>query len=457
MNDFLSKNKIDYVIYHLIHSLKLSEAIKSYFFYNLIPNSYCNHTNKIIFDLSSKTFELDKVKWINNIPVLYPISEKNSFYSIEKNNLVFHHDILKSAFYLLSGYQELNPEYTDKFNRFPYDLSIQKKLGITKKPIVNYYFEIIKQGIKEFCEINSIENHIIEKEPSFKFFLSHDIDVVDTYNINDLIYYLKVFLGITKSSLSFKLRFKKLIEYLFNFLFTRKNPNWDFEFLRQIEKKYNIRSAFYFLPQGVKHQDAYYSFSESRLVNLFKKLKKDNCEVGIHGSIKSSTNFDVLESNISDLEKYSNQKIVGMRQHRLLYDMNITPKIHEKSNLLYDTTLGFAEHEGFRNSYCHPFKLYNFQEDRPYNTWEIPLNVMDATLFKYRELNRNQAMDSVKEIIKEIKEFNGIFTLLWHNGNFNEVSNPGIKTFYIQLLEYIYKSNAISVLGNDINKYLNND
>ena len=275
MNDFLNKNKIDYVIFHLMLSLKLNESIKRYFYFNTNPNSYSNQTNKIIFDLSSETFELEKVKWINNIPVLYPISENNSFYSIENNNLIFHHDILKSSFYMLSGYQELNPEYTDKFNRFPHDISIQKKLGITKKPIVNYYFEIIQEGIKKFCEINSIKFNFPKTESSFRFFLTHDIDNVDTYNIFDFIYYSKVLLGITKSNLSFKKKIIKFREYLFNTFFTKKNPNWNFDFLREIEKENNLKSTFYFLPKGIKHHDAYYSFNESRLIHLFNSLEND--------------------------------------------------------------------------------------------------------------------------------------------------------------------------------------
>lgn len=446
----LNKNQIDYTIFHLALSLKLDESIKSYFYFNTLPNSTNNQIKKIIFDLSSEEFDLQNVKWIDNIPILFSLSEKDKFYSIEQNNLIFHHDLLKSAFYLLSGHQELSPEYTDKFNRFPYELSVQKKLGITKIPIVNYYFDIIWQGIKEFCEINSIELNISETKPSFKFFLTHDIDIVDTYNIYDLIYYMKVFLGFTKSRLSLKLKFKKVFEYLYNFLFTRKNPNWDFNFLRKIEKDKNFKSVFYFLPKGLKHQDAYYSFNEPRLIKLFNSLIKDGCEIGIHGSVRSAFNLKILKSNISALEDYSVQKVVGIRQHRLLFDMNITPKLHEATNLLYDTTLGFAEHEGFRNSYCHPFKLYNFSEDKPYSTWEVPLNVMDATLFKYRELNLDQAMDSVKEIITEVKKFNGIFTLLWHNGYFDDILHPGIKKFYLNLLGYINNIKGKSCIGREI-------
>ena len=101
-------------------------------------------------------------------------------------------------------------------------------------------------------------------------------------------------------------------------------------------------------------------------------------------------------------------------------------------------------------------KLYNFFEDRPYKTWEIPLNVMDATLFKYRGQNIKEAFKSINEIISEIKRFNGIFTLLWHNGHFDENLYPEITKFYQNLIKHITSQAPVCILGKDIERdYLN--
>ncbi len=450
MNNYLSTERINYILDHLQQTVDIS-SLRDHFVYLKDTSEIHQYDNKIIFLLSDRGLDLNKINFYEGIPILFPVlNTENSFFSFQGTNIVFNHDVLKSAFYLLSGYQELNPEYKGNFNRFPYELSVQNKLGITEKPIVNYYFEFIKSGLREFCYQNKIDFAPKKQIEPFGFFLTHDIDKVDTYSIYDLIYYIKVLLGIRKSNLKFKIKLIKVVEYLYNFFFTKKNPSWDFDFLRSIEKKNNFKSAFYFLPKDLQHQDAYYSFNETRLLKLFDWLKKENCEIGIHGTNRSATNIEYLNSNITELKKYANCNISGVRQHRLIFDINVTPYLHEKAGLLYDTTLGFAEHEGFRNSYCLPFKLYNFKEERPFNTWEIPLNIMDATLFEYRKLNTHDAFNSVKSIIEEIIRFNGIFTLLWHNGYFDEIIHPGIKTFYIQLLEYINKANAKSILGSEI-------
>ncbi|MEE4196530.1 MAG: polysaccharide deacetylase family protein [Bacteroidales bacterium] len=385
---------------------------------------------------------------MEDLPILFPTNNQQEPYSFDQNNnLIFHHDLLKSAFYLLSGYQELKPEYRDRFGRFPYELSIQKKLGIIKKPVVNYYFKLITQGLEEFCKIHNLEFKKEKPYNPFAFFLSHDVDKIDTYNFYDLVYYLKVLFGLSKKKIPFSKKIRKVAEYGFHFLFTRKNPNWDFDFLRGLEKQFDFTSTFYFLPKDLKHQDAYYSFHEKKVQDLFKQLKAEHCEIGIHGTNRSATHLKFLQSNIAELEKASGVNISGIRQHRLIFDMNITPYIHEEAGLAYDTSLAFAEHEGFRNSYCFPFKLYNFKEDRPFHTWQIPLHVMDATLFEYRKLTMDEAFNSVEEILNEVIKFNGVFSLLWHNGFFDEIVHPGIKTFYYNVLESIHKRKGRSIHG----------
>ena len=122
---------------------------------------------------------------------------------------------------------------------------------------------------------------------------------------------------------------------------------------------------------------------------------------------------------------------------------------------MYDTSLGYADREGFRNSYCLPFRPYNHQEDRMYDTWEIPLTVMDVTLFQYRKLKFDQALCSVRELLKEVNKFQGVFVLLWHNGQNDEFLMPGISQFYLDLLAAIAEREPENLQGPQIIERLN--
>ena len=79
-----------------------------------------------------------------------------------------------------------------------------------------------------------------------------------------------------------------------------------------------------------------------------------------------------------------------------------------------------------------------------YGTWQIPLTVMDITLFAYQKYNTFEAGKAVRSFIQEIKKFNGLFTLLWHNTFLDEDEFTGIQDFYYHLLNYLAAQQCIS-------------
>ncbi|MFO7829027.1 MAG: polysaccharide deacetylase family protein, partial [Bacteroidales bacterium] len=406
---------------------------------------------KIVFLLSDKSLSEEKIQYREGLPILFSVVDRKGFYHIENGNLIFHDDLFKSAFYLLSGYQELSPDFLDNKGRYPYSLSIQNKLNVTRKPLVNYYFEKIYEGLTEYGKSAGLLPEKRRYFNDFCLFLSHDVDRVDTYTFYELGYHVKQVLGFVKSPFNRLKTFMLTTKFFLNCLnfINRKNPHWDFEYHLETEKKYGFISTFFFLPKGLLHHDAYYSFREKRLKELFQLIDKKHCEIGLHGTVRSAKQQGIFLENFNEIKKYA-KDIKGNRQHRLLFDVNVTPGFYHNAGLLYDTSLGFAEHEGFRNSYCLPFRLYDHKNDCMLDTWEIPLVVMDVTLFMYRKYDFESAKESIRIVLKEVKKFNGIFSLLWHNGNFDETLYPGIRNFYENLLKDISDMNPESLTGSEI-------
>jgi hypothetical protein len=450
MKRILNKQEIDYVIFHLKLHVGLPESYPEDLV--LLPQGATTDTykQKIIFRLSDKPFALTDVTWLSDIPVLFPLKGTTFFTIDDAQNLVFDHDILKSAFYLLSGYQEYeNKNSADQLGRFSFEDSVQKKLGIIDKPTVNYYFNIITQGLKIYYQQRGI--HLKERRlfQNFGFLLSHDIDYVDQYSWDYFGYKLKELAHLVKSRNSVSTTVKLLIKGLADRLHG-VNPYWNFDFLRDLERKHNFVSTFYFLDQGVKRSDASYSFEEPRLRELFKYLSSENCEIGIHGPVRSVDDRSVLKNSIEKLERAAGISIAGIRQHRLLWKHPGTAIVQESAGLVYDTTLGFAAHEGFRNSYCYPFRLFDFSANRMLDLWEIPLNVMDVTLFSYMNYRPQEAMTEVNNLISQVKEFGGCFNLLWHNSFFDDTSFPGVTQFYMDLLQNISADRAENMVASKL-------
>lgn len=411
-----------------------------------------SHSNKIIFLLSEKEFIREDVKWISNLPVLFPLSQTDSYFHIANGNIVFHHDLLKSAFYLLSGFQEQNIIKRDSLGRFPYDSSVQSRLNIIHKPVVNYYFEEIINGINQFCIQKGIELIRKSKFTKFGFFLTHDVDRIKYYNFNNFLFTAKLLLGFSKSDKTKLFLAKELSRIGINILnvFSSYDPFWNFKDLAAIEKKLGLKSTYFFLPKDRKHVDSYYNLTDRKIRKLIGFLQNEGDETGLHGTVRSHNSIDALKKIYDEFLSVSGQKQAGIRQHRLMWDHPGTANNHEKVGFVYDSTLGFAAHEGFRNSYCHPFRLFDFEHNTMLSYWEIPLNVMDSTLFQYRKLTTKDAMSSIDDILSEIKKFNGVFTLLWHNSYLNEDDVPGIKVFYSDLLKRVMDEKPLVLTGLEI-------
>lgn len=452
MDASLSTNQREYVWMHFNQSYVIPEEIKEKISYSLQINEF-EGEDKIIFRISEHYLDNIQLKLIDGIPVIFAGNKELPFYSLTNNSLIFHHDLLKSAFYLLSGYQEYKSAEQDHYGRFPYKASLQHKYNFIDKPIVNYYFEIIAKAINEFSLLHGYKK-ITEKKHynTFGFYLTHDIDNIDYYTFNHLLYKLKQLVGLAKNEYSLAHNLKDIGKTIVELLkFNKKrNPDWSFAYLRELEQLFQWVSAFYFLHKDIKNQDSRYVFTEKRMQALFAFLENENCEIGIHGSVASAKNAKTALIFLQELQSVTKQTILGGRQHRLIFKTPDTSLVHQSIGLKYDSSLGFAEHEGFRNSYCLPFKLYDFENDKPVNVWQIPLIVMDGTLFYYRRLSANEAFDAVEKILYEIKHFNGLFTLLWHNDFFDEARFGRVKQFYEGLLKKIYTENPENVLGHQI-------
>ena len=449
----LSESRINYILEHLQHHARIPEDLFSRFRFGTMAEA---GEASVYFPLSDAEFDLSRVIHINDIPVLYPVErELDTFYIIHGDRLIFHHDLLKSAFHLLSGYEEFISEDADSIGRFPYKSSIQYALGMVSRPVVNYYFNVILQGLEEFCNINKIS---FQREPVFNrpvLMLSHDIDSINAYHFFATGYKFKVLFGLAPSQNSLKYKLKSAFTSLYHLLnpFSRSNPFWNFKFLQKTASERDFRSTFYFLEKDgnyTRYPNSRYHFHQKKVRRIIAELSANKFEVGLHGTIQSSFDQKAMNRTLTHLQAVTPEQVVGIRQHYLKYRIPDTTRIQEVAGLKYNATLGFAEHAGFRNSYCWPFKLYDFKNEKTAGIWEVPLSAMDTTYFGYRKFSFDQCIESIEDMVHEVRKFNGIFSLLWHNSFFDENDFPGITKFYNEVLDLIKNEGFEGITGREI-------
>ncbi len=451
MKGILSESQLKHVLVHLNHHLGEGESLTSLIRYREFREE---DSPGIYVPPSRDALNLNRVVRPDGVPVLYPgTGPAQEFYSFRGPHLVFHHDLLKSAFHLLSGYQEVHSPERDEYERFPYRESIQHALGIIGRPVVNEYFRVFLEGMKEFAGKNSLP---FAPDPVLKgpvLMLSHDIDLIDGYSFYKTGFRFKQLLGLAPSPYTRAGKWKEAFTSLVHWLnpFSRKDPFWTFDNMHRWEHERQIHSTYFFLEKEEnRHLNSTYRFHEKRFINLFRELSARGHEVAIHGTMRSARDQASMDRTVNNLRRASPDPVQGIRQHFLKYLPGKTPLLQEKAGLLYDATLGFSEHEGFRNSYCWPFRLYDFERDRSMDLWEIPLTCMDVTQFTNRRLDLEGSRRSVEELVAEVRKFNGVFSLLWHNHFFDEREFPGITRHYTGLLDHCRSQQLKGLTGREI-------
>ncbi|MFB9862564.1 polysaccharide deacetylase family protein [Rufibacter immobilis] len=345
------------------------------------------------------------------------------FTQTEQGHVVVHYDLVASAFYLLSGWQEFYGPERDSFGRYPYKASQQARHRFITKPLVNYYLDILREAVAL-----AYGQEILPRSWNGKPFatcLTHDVDFCQSaWKVAGKPALKKGNLGVFLKLAQQKLRGQ---DAWFN--------------LPQVErelKQLHAKGTFFFLPEAAPyegHPNADYDVSASEIQNEIKRLAAAGHEIGLHGSHGTGTNARKLQAERAKLPA----NVKGNRFHYLRFDPVKTPALLAELNLLYDSTLGFPEHYGFRNSYCHPFRLFNFKERQMLPAWEVPLNLMDVTLHhpNYLQLPSAEVMPAVTPMLEEIIRFGGVFTLLWHNENFSDYGLEEGKSIFQEITRFL--------------------
>lgn len=385
--------------------------------------SYGNSDSKIsvqnkAFDYFNSEFinppDIVWKKWLGiEIPFLFDNDNTLPIISYSESSAVVNYDIIGSAFFFLGNWQELDSTKRDNMGRYPFKESLQSQYNFAHLPVVNYYFDILKTAI-EHVEDVTVERKLWNRS-SFAVSVSHDIDKINSGWIEGSASALK------------KGRVDKALKGMLLKVF-KKDP-WDnLNDILELENQLQINSTFFFLTKK-GNGNADYQFDE--VSSYFRKIRENTSEVALHGCLNSYKDPEILKREAG----YFDQKIKGLRFHFLKYDPTSYSEVLDQTGLEYDSSSGFAEHIGFRNGYCFPFRPFNHTLKKASNFISIPLVIMDATLRNknYMDLQLN-SLEQIRKITDEVENFGGLLTILWHNNYFSDFKFEGWSRLFINII-----------------------
>jgi hypothetical protein len=341
----------------------------------------------------------------------------------QKESIYFLFDLQK----LFCGLSRMEHEYAkaDKHGRFLASYLSQESKW--KYPILDIISELIQDNLD-----------LSKRKAEYGIVLTHDVDRIGT---EPLLALKNVFsrkkLSLARFDASKDTLFRKICE------------------IAEIDVKNKIRSLWFFLSgrYSFRRYGNRYSIDSSKARSFISVLKRHHLSFGLHTSYYAAFNSNAMLTEKNSLARLSGRPIVFNRNHYLRFDIGRSVPSYEDCKMRVDSTIGFADKNGFRSALARPFYLWNAKANRQSSVLELPLLFMDSVHGK----DLASSWDDITRILYWIKRVRGLGAFLFHPCFLAQNGENG--EFYLNFIQecrrldipFVSADNMIANRRSDIN------
>jgi len=347
----------------------------------------------------------------NYVPFLF--SQTGEIFHFLTGNKEIRKDIISSAFYFLSCWQEyvISNKITPA-KGYDFTSSLQSKLPFADVAPVDNYCEILDFALKGvFPEF--IPQKIWKKNKDFAITFSHNIKV--SSGLNDMQ----------------KNKLKKITGKYFSRTKTITN-------IHNREKQCKINSTYFVLVTSLIKNEGHDDLTDDLLKQQILSLLKDY-EVNLLGSPDSGNQYYKLLEELKELAGFSAK---GFRIIDLNFVYQELFKILEKAGIKYDSSMGFEKNIGFRAGISYPFYPYYLKEDRQFHVLEIPSIISDEVLFFQFGNELKRAKNNTFNLLNNSLKHNSHLSISFSNQVFDWINFPGWEKFFWKIIKFGKKHNG---------------
>lgn len=364
------------------------------------------------------------------VPVIYG----NGDQGVRRCGSVLHLsiDIFGSAFFMLTRYEEVISEVRDEHDRFPARASLAYQAEFLERPIVDEYTELLWVAMK------GLWPGLRRKRREFAIKVSHDVDRPSRYAFGSSANFLRAVAGDVCKRGDLKALWRApWTRWTTRDELSSKDPYNTFDWIMDVSEKQGLTSAFYFIcGRTDAARDALYEPDSAPIRCLMRRIHERGHEIGLHPSYGTYQCARSLSREAERLKQICcnegiQQDKWGGRMHYLRWRTPTTLRAWESASMTYDSTLGYADHVGFRCGTSHEYNAFDVSSSEQLRLRLRPLIVMEQTLLgkKYMGLPLESGYNRMRRLKNACKKYSGSFTVLWHN---SELSQLELRELYFR-------------------------
>lgn len=328
-------------------------------------------------------------------------------------------DIIASAFFLLSRWEEMVISERDQWGRIPNEMLYARRHGIDERPLVDEYAAWI--GALAYSHGEAPPRDASE----FRIFSTHDVDKL---------YYRKM-IPMLGDLIKYKAPKRFIAWSLYKALLIDQSES--FEYIMSLNESRNEKATFYFMSGGISPFDDYYGLEEPTVKKLLQEITQRGHRIGFHPSFATSLDSKTMSEEKARLEGAAKEPVVEIRQHFLKAKIPDTIRLWEVNGIRIDSSMGFSRGNGFRCGTGREYPLFDPGQGRVTAVCERPLLIMDAAIRKGH--NRQPDIEKSRRIIKACIRYQCPCTILFHNHLIDRAPWNDMRPLFSELMRNTYE------------------
>jgi len=378
----------------------------------------------------------------DELPVLFG---QPTNHQLNEHVAVYEADVIASAFFWLSDWENLHRTDLDAHGRALYQGSLQQQWGLAYRCVVDDYRAVLYAWLCMHLSLNAPPS-----ATRWSTMFTHDIDRIKKRTPGMI--YREVWLYWIKNiaKKSFYLRTKRLGQSIRQFIQHDAYKDSLLSLVRT-EHLHRISGTFLFKSILQKHQHDAGNYLEDA---FFKKwlqwLTALHHEIGYHSGFLAGYRAETLVREHTQLVKKTGLTPVMHRSHYLRYDASILFKTLVSLGYHFDSSIAWADHVGSRTQTCHPHPVFDIYQNKELPLLEVPLMVMDTQLMGYMKRDPEQAISCIEQCVNLVKRHHGVMVWNFHHHCYDPIDAPG----WDRLLSYAFEctKDAQSIRCADIDR-----
>ena len=319
-------------------------------------------------------------------------------------------DVVASAFFWISRYEETLIRERDEFGRIPQRLLRAVHEGITDRPLVDEYAELLAGWLE------TLGSAVTFQRLPFRALLTHDVDS----GIGIRGFRENVENGV-RTLYREAVRGKRLVTGLTGLgegtlkgLGVRTEA-LAFRDIVKLDAEYGFPSFFFLMANGTHAVDASYDILGDASRSVIAEVRAAGGSIGLHVGLNAHQDTAQLRGEWERLRQADPSAWPVSRSHFLAFFAPGTWRRLSEVGLRVDSTLGYSDHMGFGGGTCRPFRPFDSERREILPIWEIPMTLMDNNFFRQPASSDAERLSMVRNLVARVRAVGGCFVVNWHN------------------------------------------